>query len=626
MRHTLISSLLALAVASPLALAQRTKQDSLPQLPNTIARQQVKAPLAEGAIPDFWLTVLHNNDGEGKVLPISNGPAAGFGGAARFKTLVDSLKAEALTYPALPGAKGSVLISSGDNILPGITLDASIASGVYYDAILFDLLGYSAMTLGNHDFDRTPDVLANVIAATNNTKFISSNLNFSFEPVLLAQQNAGKLAPFEVVTVQGRQIGIIGATTETLGFISQPRNVVVSQVVPAVQSAINTLTNNGVNIIIVSTHLQGLSAELSMISQLSGVDVVIAGGGSELMANPTDLLVPGDAPNLGGPSLGGTGYPRWQNRLDGQPVPVVTTAGDYKYLGRLICGFDAAGNLLTIDGASGPRRVSNVAPDAVVEDPAVLAQVTAPVTAANANLVNIVIGSTNVMLDSRNGTPVSVRAQETNLGNLVADSLLWQTRREANILGVSAPVVALQNGGGLRLNVQRNAGSLDRKYTTDMLPFGNRVAIVEGVTPQILKATLENCVAAVAGTPNAISGTGRFAQISGMRVVWDATGQVRLPTNPAMSPGSRIREVVLADGRVIVRNGQIVPNAPTITIATLDFLTTGGDQYPLQGLPTILSSTTNEQALANYVTLGLGGQVTSTRYPNQVSGRIIRRN
>lgn len=626
MKNTLIPSLLALAFAAPFALAQGTRQKIQTDNPKQSAFAEIEQPFAAGVVADFWLTILHNNDGEGKVLPISSGPAAGFGGAARFKTLVDLLKAEALIYPPLPVDKGSVLISSGDNILPGITLDASIASGIYYDALLFDLLGYSAMTLGNHDFDRTPDVLTNVIAATTNTTFISSNLNFSFEPGLFAQQTAGKLAPFKVVTVQGRQVGIIGATTETLPFISQPRNVVVNQVVPAVQGAINTLTSNGVNIIIVSTHLQGLSAELSMISQLSGVDVVIAGGGSELMANPTDLLVPGDAANPGGPSLGGTGYPRWQTRIDGQLVPVVTTAGDYKYLGRLICGFDAAGNLLTIDSASGPRRVSNVAPDVVAEDPTVLTQVTAPVLAANANLVNIIVGTTNVTLDSRNGTPVSVRAQETNLGNIVADSLLWQARREANILGVPAPVIALQNGGGLRLNVQRSAGNLDRKYTTDMLPFGNRLAIVQDVTPQILKATLENCVAAVAGTPNAVSGTGRFAQVSGLRFVWDSTGQVRNPTNPTAAPGSRIREVVLADGRVIVRNGQIVPNAPTITIATLDFLTTGGDQYPLQGLPKTLSSATNEQALANYITLGLGGQVTSTRYPNQLSGRITRRN
>jgi 5'-nucleotidase len=626
MKTILTSSMLALALLAGTAAAQtRVQTIAAPtQSLKSFAHKAEEAP--QGAAVDFWLTVLHNNDGEGKVLPISSGPGAGFGGAARFKTLVDLLKAEAELLPAGPQDKGSVLVSSGDNILPGITLDASIASGIFYDSILFDLLGYSAMTLGNHDFDRTPDVLANVIAQTNNTTFISSNLNFAAEPGLLALQNQGKLAPFKVVTVDGRQIGIIGATTETLPFISQPRNVVVSQVVPAVQNAINALTANNVNIIIVSTHLQGLSTELSMIPQLSGVDIVIAGGGSELMANPTDLLVPGDVANPGGPQAGGTGYPRWANRADGIAVPVVTTSGDYKYLGRLVAGFDAAGNLVTVDSTSGPRRVSNIAPDALAEDATVLAQVTAPVQAANANLVNIVIGQTNVTLDSRNGTPVSVRAQETNLGNLVADSLLWQARREAGIAGVPLPVVALQNGGGLRLNVLRNPGNIDRKYTTDMLPFGNRLAIVQGVTPAILKATLENAVAAVAGTPGAVSGTGRFAQISGMRFVWDANGQARNPADPTATPGSRIREVVLADGRVIVRNGVIVPNAPTITIATLDFLTTGGDQYPLQGLPTTITSGTNEQALANYITSALGGQVTSTRYPNQVSGRITRRN
>jgi 2',3'-cyclic-nucleotide 2'-phosphodiesterase (5'-nucleotidase family) len=139
MKTMLTPALLALACAAPFALAQTASHTAA-----LISTDVDEVDPAFG-IPatDFWLTVLHNNDGEGKVLPVSSGPGAGFGGAARFKTLVDALKAEALTYPALPGDKGSVMISSGDNILPGITLEASIASGTYYDSILFDLIGYS---------------------------------------------------------------------------------------------------------------------------------------------------------------------------------------------------------------------------------------------------------------------------------------------------------------------------------------------------------------------------------------------------------------------------------------------------------------------------------------------------
>jgi hypothetical protein len=94
------------------------------------------------------------------------------------------------------------------------------------------------------------------------------------------------------VLIEGRQnlciaaqIGIVGATTESLPLISSPRNTIVNPVAAAVQSEINLLTSNGVKIIIVSTHLQGLASELALIPLLTNVDAVIAGGGSEFRNN-----------------------------------------------------------------------------------------------------------------------------------------------------------------------------------------------------------------------------------------------------------------------------------------------------------------------------------------------------
>ena len=239
---------------------------------------------------DLWLHLLHNNDGECKVLPLT-GAQTGFGGAARFVSLVNNLKGEAETPRGDGVAQGWVMVSSGDNILPGINLNASINKGVpYYDSILFDLIGYSAVTLGNHDFDSNPDVLAELITGTSSTTFISANLDFSLEPGLFAQQVFGKLAKSEVVTVAGRQVGIVGATTESLPLISSPRNTIVNPVAAAVQAEIDALTANGVGIILLSTHLQGLTSELALIPMLSGVDAVIAGGGSV-------TLELGDRPN-----------------------------------------------------------------------------------------------------------------------------------------------------------------------------------------------------------------------------------------------------------------------------------------------------------------------------------------
>ena len=42
----------------------------------------------------FWLTILHNNDGESQVIDAGSG-LEDFGGAARFQTVVDNLKWDA---------------------------------------------------------------------------------------------------------------------------------------------------------------------------------------------------------------------------------------------------------------------------------------------------------------------------------------------------------------------------------------------------------------------------------------------------------------------------------------------------------------------------------------------------
>jgi 5'-nucleotidase len=438
---------------------------------------------------------------------------------------------------------------------------------------------------------------------------------------------AGKLARSKVVTVQGRQIGIVGATTELLPLISSPRNTIVNPVAAAVQAEINTLTTGGVNIIILSTHLQGLASEVALVPQLTGVDAVIAGGGSEILANPGDLLVPGDVP--------GFPYPVTANDLNGRVVPVVTTVGDYKYVGRLALGFDGQGNLLVTDAnLSGIKRVSSVAPDAVLPDPAVQSLVVNPVQAANDALAVNVIATSNVPLESRRNVPgnpapsanVGIRVSETNVGNLVADSLLWEADRVARASNLPIPDVSIQNGGGIRLNSQRAAGPITELYTYDQLPFTNVLTLVPNISASHLKVILENSVSNVAGAD------GRFPHVSGMRIVWDANGIAQtltgsVPPYTIARPGTRVREVILNDGRVLVANGVVLPNAPTVNIATIDFLAVqGGDQYPFNNAPFIRLGVTYQRAFFNFLTQGLGGFVSGFDYPLAINNRVIRLN
>jgi 5'-nucleotidase len=570
--------------------------------------------------PDFWLHVLHNNDGESQLVNAGSGALADFGGVARFASVVNDLRAFATTFPMGAADRGSILISSGDNFLAGPEFSLSLDNGVpFFDTVALDLIGYDAFAIGNHEFDFGPDVLAQFIEGfTGSAKFVSANLDFSNEPNMLALVNQGKVAKSTVVTVEGRQVGIVGATTTNLPFISSPRNTIIdTDLVNAIQTEVDALTAQGVEIIILTSHLQGLSEEFSIAPALRDVDLIIGGGGGELLANPADLLVPGDSPNAN--PLGGTGYPRVAIDADGRNVPVVTTSGDYRYVGRLVVGFDADGNLVAVDPISGPVRVSGVAPDAVAPDALVQAQVVDPVEAGLAGLANTPVGISMVALD---GVRNNVRTRETNLGNLVADSQLWQARQLASAFNVDSPDVAFQNGGGIRNDSVIQPGVVSALDTFGIAPFGNFVAVVENVPAAQFKEILENCVSRVQNVD------GRFGQIAGMFVEWDfnGTAQILDSAGNVVTPGTRVRQAILDDGRVIVRDGEVVNGAGSVDVAISSFNAAGGDQYPFRGLPFTTLGVTYQQALRNYIQVGLNGVIMPIDYREGGEGRIVRQN
>jgi 5'-nucleotidase/UDP-sugar diphosphatase len=575
----------------------------------------------EGEV-DFYLTILHNNDGESQVINAGSG-LEDFGGAARFKAVVDKLKGEAINGPwTQRGAKrGVVMISSGDNFLAGPEFNAGLENGVpFYDTIAMELIGYDAVNLGNHDFDFGPDVLADFLDGyTVPPPYVSANLDFSGEPRLQAYVDAGVIVPAAVIKQRGELIGVIGLETPLLPFISSPRNVVVSDdLVNIVQGQVDMLEAHGVDKIILSSHLQSIQNEIGLVAQLDGVDVIIAGGGDELLANPGDLLLPGDEGFVYGT------YPQTATDMDGTKVPVVTTSGEYRYVGKLVVGFDMNGEVVdVVEARSGPVRVvtgtcNGYTPcdDTVVPDPTMQAMVVDPVEAAVAELAATVIGTSEVDLDGRRGP--GVRTMETNEGNLIADALRWQATELAADFGVSVPDVALQNGGGIRNNDVIPAGDITLLDTFDMVPFPNFVTIVPNIPRSQFKEIMENAVSRVEFTD------GRFAQISGFSMVYDPAGtpQELDADGNVVTPGTRVQEIALNDGTVIVTGGAVVAGAD-LTIATIDFLARGGDQYPYRGAPFTNIGVTYQQALANYIQVGLGGVITAAQYPFGGEGRIM---
>lgn len=566
----------------------------------------------------FELTLLHNNDGESQLVNAPGQPD--FGGVARFKSVVDKLKAQALTIA--PGSdrgvkRAAVMISSGDNYLAGARFQASLDKGVpFYDSIALKAVGYDALVIGNHEFDFGPDVLADFIDGFDGTAtFLSANLDVSQEPRLAALREGGILASSKVLKVRGEELGIIGATTPRLPSISSPRKVVVDQdVAGVVQDEVDQLTGRGVEKIVLVSHLQSVQEDEALLGMLTGVDVAIAGGGDELLANPGTPLVPGDVVNV--PS-----YPLDVTDATGATVPVVTTAGDYKYVGRLVVRFDKQGRVIEVDKSSGPVRVSGVAPDAVAPEPFLQSDVVGPVKEYEAALDLNVLADSEVALDGRRSP--GVRDRETNLGDLMADAVLNAAMTRAAAFGVDVPQVAFQNGGGIRNNSLIPPRRLTEKDTFDIAAFASFVSVVEDVPRTVIKQTLENAVSTI---PVA---DGRFAQVAGLRFEYDATrtAQVTASDGSITTAGDRVRRVVLDDGTVLV-DGYAVVAGPTIDVATLDFLARppGGDQYPFAaaGLPFTTVGITYQQALAEQLTEVLGGVVPAGEYPEGGEGRIVR--
>ncbi|MEM7095975.1 MAG: 5'-nucleotidase C-terminal domain-containing protein [Actinomycetota bacterium] len=533
------------------------------------------------------ITILHNNDGESNLLPDEDG---GDPGIARFVARMQQLQADA-------AGDGVITLTSGDNFLASKEFSAAVANGTpYYDSIALSGL-YDAMALGNHDFDFGPDVTADFIGGFDPPiPFLSANADFTTEPALWDLVNDGRIAASAVIETDAGPVGVIGAITPRLPNISSPRGVVVSaDVADAVNAEAAALEEAGVNRIILISHLQGLSQDQDLVPQLEGVDVVIAGGGDELLKNDGDTCMPDEEAAGEYPLLIGD-------------VPVVTGPGGYRCIGQLDVTFDGDGNVTAVSGSS--VGVGDIDPD-----PEVQANVVDPLAADLAELSSTVIGTSEVALD---GQRSSVRTMSSNEGSLMADAQLAAGQALAADFGAPVPNVAIQNGGGIRNDAVIPPGDITLSDTFDIAPFPNFVVAIE-VPRERFKELLEN---AVSGLPET---EGRFAQIAGFGMDVNVANPAREIDHEGDcsligDEGSRVTDVWLDDGTAIVEGGEVVPGDPVV-LAIADFLARGGDCYPLGDLPATKLGVSYQQALANHIADNLGGTISAADYP-EADGRI----
>lgn len=568
---------------------------------------------------NFTLTLLHHSDAESALIAAPGQP--NFGGVARFKSKVDQLRSAA-TNPVLT-------LSNGDMFLAGPQLDAvrSNPAAPFYDAVAQDLIGYNAFAPANHEYDFGPAFARRYYDQFQGGDdfFLGANIDYSNEPALSPLIGNKLRRSLVVEPAAGVRVGIVGVLPSELATISSPGNVSVtpsSQLVSVLQAEINALRNSGVNKIVLMGQQQSIANDIALIPQLRGVDVVISGGGGELVADAGTALVPGDVRPA---TVGGltNQYPLRVNDADGKSAVLVGGAGFYKYVGKLDITFDANGDIVSADGNT--QRVASLSADAVNgvnADPMIQSQVVDPVQAHVTGLQATRIARTTVPLEGRrNGGPgVGIRLSETNLGSLTADALVWQGAKAASQAGetLSGPIVGLQNGGGIRndslIAAATGAGeNFSRFDAFSVNAFVNFVVISEDVSAAKIKQVLEHSVANVGG--------GQFGHWSGLNFTY-------FPDRPA---GSRIGDVSLVgagpggSNLLIISGGVVDPNAPLIDLATIDFLANGGDAYPLRDLSFDLYPLTYTDALENFITApsselfggltGLNRLIDETRYP-----------
>ena len=458
----------------------------------------------------FSLRILHTNDHHAHLEPVKYGDRL-LGGIARRRTLIDQIRDQSKT-----NHEPLLLLDAGDIFQGTLYFNQYLGQA---DLDFYNALAYDAGTIGNHEFDRGQQVLADFIAKAK-FPIISSNIEVAPESPLY-----GKIRPWHILELKGEKIGIFGLTTpDTAILASVGDGVKFTDPIAAARTSVRALKQQGINKIVALTHI-GFEHDLALARKVPDIDIIIGAHSHTPVGN---------IPNANYP------YPLVEKNGTKEPVLVVTDWEWGKYLGDLSVSFDRAGKLIAWAGK--PHAL-----DASIKSNQEFADKLKAYAAPIEALRQKIIGKSLAELD---GDRIKMRTGETSLGNLIADAILAKTKGDR-------VQVSLTNAGGIRNGFP--LGEITMGNVLEALPFGNTITRVELTGKQLL-ATLEH------GVSLAEKEEGRFPQVAGIRLVW----------NPKSPAGNRITkvEVVSESGNFQLLNPQSI-----YRVATTNFLTSGGDGY-----------------------------------------------
>jgi 2',3'-cyclic-nucleotide 2'-phosphodiesterase (5'-nucleotidase family) len=454
------------------------------QIPGT---EVVEEPATD---EEVMISIVHTNDTHARV------EAGGYDGMGfeRVATIVSQIEA----------ANPNTLVLDAGDAFHGQTI-ATLNEGESIVKI-FNEIGYDVMTPGNHDFNYGKERLLELDEMAE-FPIVAANVYYD--------DYSEFLPGFTVKEIDGVKVGIFGIATPETVYKSHPANTEGLEFFdPVIASKLMVAKlEDDVDVIVGLVHL-GLDESSIHTSRLvaenvEGIDLIVDGHSHTEL--PEGLMV------------GNT---------------LIAQAGGYDNNVGIV-------DLVVKNGmvTSKSARLINKEEAAELEpDPAITA-IIAEVKEANDLITEEFVSENSIELV---GEREFVRTGETNLGNLITDSMVEFTGAD----------VALTNGGGIRASIPADDITVGDVIT--VLPFGNYVVTIDVTGAEIVEA-LEHGLSAYPET------LGAFPHIAGMNVVFD----------PSQEVGSRVVEVTVG--------GEELDMEATYSLATNDFLAAGGDDYTMFG-------------------------------------------
>ena len=500
------------------------------------------------------IVILHTNDVHGAI--------SSYAKVAALKAEYEAKGAEVLLMDAGDYIQGEpyVSVSQGETAIR-----------------LMNYVGYDVATIGNHEFDYGYENLAKLAAAAE-FPIIAANVMYNGKTAF----EANKVFELE----SGVKVGVFGLSTPETATKAHPGKIKGvtflsgDDMNKAAQAQVDELTAAGCDYIICLGHL-GIDdsskgyRSVDLLEAVTGIDVFIDGHSHSSLDDVKALV--GEDCKVGDTLLTSTG-----TKLATVGAVVISEDG------------------ISIESVDLEKYEGS---DDVVEEAAQL--VIDEVDAAYGE----VFAKSEVELCGEKAP--GNRTEETNNGDLIADAILWQAKKDGSLPVADENVIAITNGGGIRAAIA--AGDITKKDVNTVLPFGNTVAYVT-VKGSVLLEALE---ASTYCTPEAV---GAFPQVAGINFTVD-TNKVfdqgeQYPGSTYYAPASINRVTIESI------NGKAFDPEATYVVVTNDFLAAGGDTYYAFSVSTSVDTgIPMDEAVMSYITEELKGVVTAEKY-GEPQGRI----